>query len=91
MAGQPAIWAAWPGALPIGHMGALSRAMAQRPTRWRTGRAQIPARRRRSRRLGGVRWRDLIKLLLLLGLILYLGLGEPLRQLDAILGYFGFH
>ena len=66
--------------------------MDRRPNRWRTGRSsQTPGRRSRRRASGGMQKRDWLNLLLVLGVILWLGLGEPLSQIDRVLGYFGFH
>ena len=66
--------------------------MDRRPNRWRTGRSsQAPGRRSRRRASGGIHKRDWLKLLLVLGVILWLGLGEPLSQIDRVLGYLGFH
>ena len=63
--------------------------MERRRTRWRTGHSQVPLKRRRSRP-DGMRKRDWIKILMLVGFILFLGLGQPLQQLDRLLGFFGF-
>ena len=60
--------------------------MVRRSTRWRTTRSQLPKQRSRSRK----RNRDWIITLIVVGVIVYFGLGEPLRHLDELLVRLGF-
>lgn len=64
--------------------------MDRRPNRWRARRSPAASPRRR-RASGAIRKRDWLKLLLLLGIILLLGLGEPLKQIDAFFSLIGYH
>ncbi|WP_152663996.1 hypothetical protein [Sphingomonas sp. SRS2] len=63
--------------------------MTQRPTRWRRQPRTASSRQRR-RKSGGIPGGQLIMLLIALGVILFMGLGEPLQTLDHVLAMFGF-
>lgn len=63
--------------------------MARSSNRWRKRRSTVTRKRRPAG--DGMRILDWVKLLVLLGAIMWLGLGEPLRQLYIILDLLGFH
>ena len=60
--------------------------MTQRPTRWRPRKGSSKQRRTPRFIPGG----QLIMLAIALGVILFMGLGEPLQTLDHVLAMFGF-